>query len=174
MENCNLRKYCCTFMVKMMMPVLAAASLNLQPINLQFVQKLAILQLYKIFLFHWWYDGGVKSSVSSIFLHTVIFSYSYIIILLLLFWTFVMDGFFLVNCSMTGKTLSCHWSSKIRLLWWHTLNWGGGTPAHYLQPLGKVVPQKLYFHLNKRFLGCSNPCPPWQTKIRPQLGPEPI
>ena len=52
MENCNLRKYCCTFMVKMMMPVLAAASLNLQPINLQFVQKLAILQLYKIFLFH--------------------------------------------------------------------------------------------------------------------------
>ena len=52
MENCNLRKYCCTFMVKMMMPVLGAASLNLQPINLQFVQKLAILQLYKIFLFH--------------------------------------------------------------------------------------------------------------------------
>ena len=121
MENCNLRKYCCTFMVKMMMPaaIAAAASLNLQPINLQFVQKLAILQLYKIFLFHWWYDGGVKSSVSSIFLHTVIFSYSYNIILLLLFWTFVMDGFFLVNCSMTGKTLSCHWSSKIRLLWWY-------------------------------------------------------
>ena len=50
MENCNLRKYCCTFMVKMMMPAAiaaaaAAVSLNLQPINLQFVQKLAILQL---------------------------------------------------------------------------------------------------------------------------------
>ena len=114
MENCNLRKYCCTFMVKMMMPVLGAASLNLQPINLQFVQKLAILQLYKIFLFHRWYDGGVKS----IFAHCYIFLFLYII-LLLLFWTFVMDGFFLVNCSMTGKTLSCHWSSKIRLLWWY-------------------------------------------------------
>ena len=87
MENCNLRKYCCTFMVKMMMP--GAASLNLQPINLQFVQKLAILQLYKIFLFHRWYDGGVKS----IFAHCYIFLFLYII-LLLLFWTFVMDGFF--------------------------------------------------------------------------------
>ena len=146
MENCNLRKYCCTFMVKMMMPVLAAASLNLQPINLQFVQKLAILQLYKIFLFHWWYDGGVKSSVSSIFLHTVIFSYSYNIILLHLFWTFVMDGFFLVNYSMTGKTLSCHWSSKIRLLWWHTLNWGWGGDSRSLPPtLGKSCSSKVVF-----------------------------
>ena len=129
MENCNLRKYCCTFMVKMMMP--GAASLNLQPINLQFVQKLAILQLYKIFLFHPWYDGGVKSSI-------IVYFCTLLYFLILIYYSFtiilnICNGWiFLVNCSMTGKTLSCHWSSKIRLLWWHTLEWG--------RSVGSVLP----------------------------------
>ena len=68
------------------MPVLAAASLNLQPINLQFVQKLAILQLYKIFLFHWWYDGGVTKVQLVVYFCTLLYFliliyYSFTIIL---------------------------------------------------------------------------------------------
>ena len=79
-----------------------------------------------------------------------------------------MDGFFLVNCSMTGKTLSCHWSSKIRLLWWHTLNWvGGGTPAHYLQPLGFL--KSCIFISIKDFWVALTPVPPDKPKLGPNL-----